>query len=604
MLTSKPLPSYGLVDESMPRTHVLSPPPPPPTPMLFSPTRTLLAAVLVVVCVLFALSGGVLPPVVPLIDLHAVLVDNLLTQLEQSHGIVATLRLKRASLHTSSGTSIATIYLQPQRGGASTDRLAMDAAVLVGGANSSQVYSLVHNRAYASIVGHDGVVLDVQCMDPSHVPPLSLVPASLLAARPVDAVHVNDKPAALPHHCHGTQLLHLTFAGEAFVLCVSLTSHHVTHVFGQDIELDMTYLPTAAALEEMALPRWLLDVPRHPHTNETLACRDLPPVDASLSSQTDGHRGLRESTIGQDEPTTAHRIATIGQSHCGCKLPEKKPCLFVHGMGELFAHDLSETFPRYWGDVHRHAPCCSSVRFTHFDTINRGWTNPALQQEFCDAAVAVGDRTDDDRQNDTTTTVGKLLLVVHSMGNLVAGAALASKRCRFSRDVTYVQLGGPMKGSMAANLFQSMCVNHGWNAAVEYPLTFFGICPPPQGPLSLLYESTLSDDDAEIGAYEVAQRTIAPYVTKAACGTSGVGLLSLDSVVFDLVGHLANHPGLNDGVVDFGSCAAGLDPASFGRTYTHDLYKPAVNHADLTFRNKDGWWGDYRKPLKWFECGL
>ncbi|KAF0708081.1 hypothetical protein As57867_006440, partial [Aphanomyces stellatus] len=196
------------------------------------------------------------------------------------------------------------------------------------------------------------------------------------------------------------------------------------------------------------------------------------------------------------------------ESSCGCK-SERKPCLFVHGLGEIFAHDLSDTFPFYWGDIQDHAPCCSSVKFVHFDTINRGWNTPSLQQDFCDAALRVS-------AGASGNTIGKLILVAHSMGNLIAGAAVASGKCRMTNDVTWVHLGGPMKGSMAANLFQEKCTDGGWNSIIKDPLTFLGVCPPTEGPKSLLHQATVNQNQAN--NFAAAQRVAGQFVKRAACG--------------------------------------------------------------------------------------
>ncbi|KAF0714001.1 Aste57867_4107 [Aphanomyces stellatus] len=159
-----------------------------------------------------------------------------------------------------------------------------------------------------------------------------------------------------------------------------------------------------------------------------------------------------------------------------------------------------------------------------------------------------------------------------------------------------------MKGSMAANLFQEKCTDGGWNSIIKDPLTFLGVCPPTEGPKSLLHQATVNQNQAN--NFAAAQRVAGQFVKRAACGVDSYGLNTLFSVMYDTVGHWAKHNGANDGVVDFDSCAAGLNQGAFGTSYTNGFYKASLNHGDLTFRNADGWWGDDRKPIKWFECTL
>ncbi|KAH9084447.1 hypothetical protein LEN26_020793 [Aphanomyces euteiches] len=87
------------------------------------------------------------------------------------------------------------------------------------------------------------------------------------------------------------------------------------------------------------------------------------------------------------------------------------------------------------------------------------------------------------------------------------------------------------------------------------------------------------------------------------CGTSAVGLITTDAAL-KIVGDLSKHDADNDGDVDINSCQAGYGTKGFGTTTSSANYQAALNHRDITFRNGDGWFGDDRKPIKWFECAL
>ncbi|KAF0688177.1 Aste57867_20182 [Aphanomyces stellatus] len=296
---------------------------------------------------------------------------------------------------------------------------------------------------------------------------------------------------------------------------------------------------------------------------------------------------------------------------CTCK-SEKRPCLFLHGLGDLPVGNHTATFPAYWGDIHDHAPCCSSTAFVHWDTINLGWHSQELQAAFCDAALHVSDGA-------VNRMIGKLILVAHSMGNLIAASALAAGTCKANKDnLTWVHVGGPMDGSWKANYIdQSVCQRHPddgiWRLFKDAGKTFLQVvgnkedmCPPPAGLASLRHQSTVPADHS--ASYAAAQRVHAAHVSKAACGVSSLGLASLEAISLATANFLhyllAGHAALSDGAVDFDSCTFGLNASRFGTSYTDSFYKASVNHVDLAFKHGDGWWGSDRQPRKWFQCLL
>ncbi|KAH9147129.1 hypothetical protein AeRB84_009188, partial [Aphanomyces euteiches] len=121
------------------------------------------------------------------------------------------------------------------------------------------------------------------------------------------------------------------------------------------------------------------------------------------------------------------------------------------------------------------------------------------------------------------------------------------------------------------------------------------------GYLSLLHQSSV--DANRKNQFLAIQSKRAQYVSKVACGTSAVGLITVDSAL-QIVASLSKHDSANDGVVDINSCQAGYGTSGFGTSYSNSNYQAALNHLDMSFRNGDGWFGDDRKPIKWFECAL
>ncbi|CAK4089660.1 unnamed protein product [Aphanomyces euteiches] len=494
--------------------------------------------------------------------------NDVLARLLLYEGLNVTMYLRRTSLHYH-GAGRAQLYVFP-RLDTTTGMLTLDATMTLARPDGFETYTMVSNRAYYSKTANG----TARCIDPSHIPPIHELPVRLAEATRLASVF--DGKHKQPIECIGGEWLGLEFGGEPYVVCPSLTSQLV-RVIGHDIELHIEPLSDAKlpAIETLqGSDETSLNCPELPRPLSPTSKRVLV-EDVSISSSFD--------FFSFNEPT------------CTCK-GERKPCLFVHGFGELSQRNISSTFPFYWGDVHLHAPCCTDIQFTHFDTVNRGWINPSLQEDFCHAALRVSEPGSND------TTIGNLILVAHSMGNLLIAGAVANRRCHLSSNVTWIHLGGPMKGTMVANFFQNECTTKdNWNILKDQ-MYFMGTCPLTEGTLSLLHESTA--DEVLFAQYQAAQAVHSTYVTKAACGNNPFGLDSVYTPLFGVLGTLDHVEGRNDGVVSFDSCSVGLNLSDFDTTYESRHYKASVNHIDLSFRNSDGWWGSDRKPLKWFACGL
>ncbi|CAK4650200.1 unnamed protein product, partial [Aphanomyces euteiches] len=146
------------------------------------------------------------------------------------------------------------------------------------------------------------------------------------------------------------------------------------------------------------------------------------------------------------------------------------------------------------------------------------------------------------------------------------------------------------------------CKSGGWgDLAIKGILNLVGQCPAQPGYLSLLHQSTVDANRKNQFLAILSKR--AQYVSKIVCGTSAVGLVTTDAAL-KIVGDLSKHDAANDGLVDINSCQAGYGTKGFGTTTSSANYQAALNHRDITFRNGDGWFGDDRKPIKWFECAL
>ncbi|EEY55469.1 uncharacterized protein PITG_20883 [Phytophthora infestans T30-4] len=198
------------------------------------------------------------------------------------------------------------------------------------------------------------------------------------------------------------------------------------------------------------------------------------------------------------------------------------------------------------GNMNRHAPCCSTVKYAILNTMDNSWTNDTLQNKFCDRALRFSDISHVKAGRITDTVI-----ITHSMAGLVMSMAMATGKCNFGKGSTWVALSSPMTGSMASDYFQDFC------------------------------------SDELNAAYVTAQKAYREN--------------SMMLVAADVIPHKSPQ---NDGLVEFQSCAKGLEKSKFGSSYKDTFYKPQLNHADTVFLTSDGWFKDSQKPAKWFECLL
>ncbi|EQC29914.1 hypothetical protein SDRG_12458 [Saprolegnia diclina VS20] len=489
---------------------------------------------------------------------------DIVTNLQQSPAIRLTLTAKRASMAFNGKTS-AQIYVVPR----ASSSFAFDAILSQVGPDVTQTYLVRDNRAYYSLL-HNDVVVDAGCLDASQLPPIELLESSLSTASVVDATTGDVISAS---DCPDGKLLHLTFAGEAFVFCNS-KNNKLTRASSPDLDIAVEYLDNTSSVPSMDIPAGL-------------SC----PVVVGPSQPAPAATLLQTSAAVSSALFGAPRVATVSKSSCACK-STPKPCLFVHGVGERASAPLADAYAGNWGSIEEHAPCCSSIKFAHFDTNTRSWTNETLQEEFCDAAKVVS--------NSGSKEINSLLLVTYSMGNLIAGAAVHNNKCNFGKDVTWVSLAAPMQGSKTSNEIENQCAG----GSLKWILTKAGRCPTTEGYLSIRHQSTVS---AEMQAqFAAAQAVRAKYADRLLCGTNAFGITSGKSLEVLLVGKISHHDDPTyDGFVDFSSCSQGFDKTKFGTDAATALhYEPSINHYDSSFLNGDGWWGADRKPVKWFECAL
>ncbi|OQR94703.1 hypothetical protein ACHHYP_00988 [Achlya hypogyna] len=566
---ASPLEAYDVV--STPSEAV---PTAPPRPFLSRKAR--IAIAVAALCGVVCITIGAVFIFNTKVTNHA---SEIITNIQQSPGLKVTITAKRESMRFN-GRTTADVYIVPR--GVAGPTLLFDAFLSQPGPEVTENYLLLDDRAYWSMT-KDNVVVQAGCLEAGRVPPVHLMQTSLTDAKVLDNYKVGNITAT---DCPDGKLLHIAFAGEAFVFCNS-RNNRLTHATGEDLDIAVQYLSDPTQLPEMDIPV----VPGAAPLSCDVAVLDVLPTTAS-SSLLQTTKEVAAVAAGYERSTV------VSKSSCGCKMGKKKPCLFVHGVGETESGPMTSTFPSGWGSIEEHAPCCSSVQFVHFETTMTRWDDGSLQKQFCDAALSVG-------APGYSRDLSNMILVTFSMGNLIASSAVANGKCNIGTGVTWVSIAGPMQGSKTANLLETKCAAGGWgNAILKAILKQVGFCPIQPAYDSLKHQSTVGS--AMQAKFTAAQAVRKKYVTRVLCGTNSVGLTSLASAAVGIVGHMSHHDNAaNDGVVDFTSCSAGIDVAKFGTDAASSYhFKAAINHLDASMRYGDGWWGCDRKPLKWFECAL
>ncbi|GMF29925.1 unnamed protein product [Phytophthora lilii] len=288
---------------------------------------------------------------------------------------------------------------------------------------------------------------------------------------------------------------------------------------------------------------------------------------------------------------------TISSSSCSCG-STPRPCIFFRGMGSTTEYTTLQTTSDYWGDIEKHAPCCSSFSYAILNTVDFAWTDADQQEKVCNFALPVSSSS-----SKSARVVADTMVVTHSMGGLLVAGALANGACTFASSTTWVSMSPIVGGSMSSDYQQSAC--SGSNALLGAIATLIGRCPATTASKSFAYEgesySTVSLDKA----YEAAQEAYRSNVDAAIRSDNYSGLLSTDQLVYKLAGSVIPHKSSeNDGIVEYQSCAGGIATSKFGTSYQDAFYLTGLNHADTTFRHGDALIVNSQKPVKWFECLL
>ncbi|KAG7387360.1 hypothetical protein PHYPSEUDO_014384 [Phytophthora pseudosyringae] len=405
---------------------------------------------------------------------------------------------------------------------------------------------------------------------------------SIVAA--VNAVTVSGSGSAASA-CSTGSSYKTAMKGVDYAVCVSGTTGFT--VQGSDMDVSVEYLESH------------IEIQRPTMDPKAQKCASKA---SSTSTTSIGHALLTGAPIPTNKARNLEAELSIDisldeLSTCSCK-STPRPCIFIHGQGiEPEMAENQDKFSKYWGNLTDHAPCCSSMKYARLETIHSAWSDPSFQQKVCDRALAVSDSS-------STSAIADTIVVTHSMGNLMFAGALANGLCELDSSSTWVGLAGPMKGSMASDFVQDSCAGE-TSVILEKFGEITGKCPPKGSIKSLAYEGESYSSTKLDAAYKAAQKAYQENVYALMCGDSYSGLLSSYQAKFWLLGGMIPHKSdLNDGMVEFQSCAVGFPEEKFGDSYRDRFYRNKLNHFDMEFLAGDSVLNEAKMPVRWFECLL
>ncbi|GMF32811.1 unnamed protein product [Phytophthora lilii] len=410
----------------------------------------------------------------------------------------------------------------------SENAVSFNGKVTVEQNGSTHNFYLVDNAPYHEVI--NGSTSVTSCQSPESVPSISNVVEAITSAIAVSSVTTDQDVS-----CTNGTWLSTTFAGEPYVLCTGPDANSSNFmVYGADLSVSFEYLPE---LVPIAKP-----------SGSPSNCNNIKEGKISLSSL--------DSIYGK-KLTGSHRKLKIGagaahlaSSTCACQ-STPRPCLFFHGMDVKADGGIVDDYS-FFGDIKAHAPCCSSFSFAILNTVDYEWYNSTLLEKACAAAVSVSaGSTDTD-----STVINDLIIVAHSMGNNVFASALAEGICSIGRNVDWVDLSGPLKGSMGSDLMHDICDgdDEGNSDILSRLGNLIGQCPGSISRRSLVYDGGHYCDDEMAARYAAARKMHEKYATASMCGTTYNGLFSKEYAGL-LAGGLIipHHSSKNDGVVGFDS---------------------------------------------------
>jgi len=418
------------------------------------------------------------------------------------------------------GTSSFDVYVKPVLSGSN---VTFDGKVTFEQDGTTHNFYVVDSVPYHEVV--NSTADSTTCLPTELFPSVTDIVDAIASATAVSSVSTDQDIS-----CNNGTWLSTTFAGESYVLCTGANAEDGNFtVYGEDLSISFEYLSEDVTIAKPAnAPSDCSAV-----SDNSVALHSLGQLyGITLSSS---RRALKE------EAGAAH----LASSSCTCQ-GTPRPCLFFHGMDVEADGGIVDSYS-FFGDIKEHAPCCSSFSFAILNTVDYEWYNDTLQEKACNAAMNVSTGSTDSG----TTEINDLIIVAHSMGNNMLAGALATGKCSIGSNVDWVDLSGPMKGSMGSDFLHEIC--DGGNVLQDMLAELGGLigqCPGTTTRRSLVYDGGDYCDDECSARYAAARAIHEKYVTAGMCGTTYSGLLSSEYAGL-LAGGLIipHHSSKNDGIV-------------------------------------------------------
>ncbi|DAZ99514.1 TPA: hypothetical protein N0F65_005386 [Lagenidium giganteum] len=520
---------------------------------------------------------------------------NFLDDVAEGKALQVTFKQRQDSASAPSGLPVQGLFF-PREDAAG--KLAFDGRISYVHVNQRYNFTLIDDRGYVTIEDAEtGKVVRNDCLKKDSVPPIQSLTSALVNGRVIDQVGAS---ATIDIDCINGTLVEFVFANEPYIFC-SKAGAAIDTVYGQDIEASLALLEAGS---EGVPSRDSLVRPGAESINECKSLVDGTNAEAP-SAKTAFKAFAQRSRDAVNVLAGNPRVSLMASTSCNCG-GGKKACLFVHGLGQTYDGPEQSTFSEYFGDIHKRAACCSSIKFMRMDTTNNAWYDDALPKKMCKAALSMVSSSDKMKMQG-------IALISHSMGNLIVAAAANKGLCAIDTAKSkWISLAGPIMGSMSATTAMSMCrPPDSFRDAIREVLyskfavlTALGFCPAKASLKSLAFKGSSGSNAKLDSLYDRAMQYYADTVSSNICGVSPTGLVSTSSAKYIALAAFSGHAsGDNDGAVHFDSCRALLPRSKYQTSWSSgNFYRASLNHADMTFRNSDGWWGDGRKPTKWFNC--
>lgn len=268
---------------------------------------------------------------------------------------------------------------------------------------------------------------------------------------------------------------------------------------------------------------------------------------------------------------------------------QRKPCFFVHGVGERGDNTIKNSFVEYWGEIKDYMPQCNSFNFLYMDTKTYSWNSEWLVKKVCSLITA------------GSMKIVNSYVFTHSMGGLIMTNSLMHGWCQIDKKTSRLYMSQPpLTGSVTARFVNDICKgNHGdlLKAVADYMdyclpddqgayPSYFPMDPDNPQLQSVQYAAGVFNDGMLCGNCSLSASLCgfgAPFQTaglKAIAVTSGL-----------------NFP--NDGMVALDSCRVSNPKYPFSGDSSASYYMGEINHADGTCRNGDSTLQSLY-PCQWF----